>query len=269
MTLGLKKAHLMGIGGSGMSGIAKILLAMQVEVSGCDTRPSSITDELSELGASIYRGHDASHLDAGTSALVHSAAVKADNPEIREAMRLNIPVLKYAQMLGRLLADKTGIAVSGTHGKTTTSAMIAWCMEGAKLAPSFVIGSAIAGIGRSSQVGGGPYFVVEACEYDRSFLNLQAHIAVTTNIEEDHLDYYRDLPEIVGAFGDFARLADAKGLYVVNAEDAGALEASREARARVETFGIGLAANWEASNLQLIQGCYAFDVTHEGRPFGD
>ena len=252
-----------------MSGVAKMLLAMGVDVTGCDTKCSQSTQRLSDLGARIYTGHDASHIDQDVDLVVHSAAVKRDSEELQEAVRRNIPVLKYAEMVGRLMREKTGIAVSGTHGKTTTSAMISFILHQAKVSPSFVVGAAIAGLGESSMVGHGPYFVVEACEYDRSFHNFRPHIAVTTNIEPDHLDYYHGMPDLIDAFSDFAALLDEDGLYVVSAESPPALKAARAARASVETFGIGIAADWEARNLQLMNGAYAFEVAHNAETFGD
>jgi len=265
----LKKVHLVGVGGCGMSGVAKMLLATGVEVTGCDTKRSESTQRLEDLGATIYAGHDASHVGDDVDLVVHSAAVKGDTEELEEAARRNIPVLKYAQMVGRLMREKTGIAVSGTHGKTTTSAMISFILHQAKVSPSFVVGATIAGLNESSMVGRGPYFVVEACEYDRSFHNFRPHIAVTTNIEPDHLDYYRGMPDLVDAFSDFAALVDEDGLYVVSADSPPSLKAARAARARVETFGIGIAADWEARNLQLTNGSYAFEVAHNGETFGD
>ena len=252
-----------------MSGVAKMLLAMGADVSGCDARRGPATEALARQGVQIYYGHDASHVDANTDAVVHSAAVKETHEEVQEARRRNVPVLKYAQMVGRLMLEKTGIAVSGTHGKTTTSGMVSFIFERAKLHPSFVVGAPIAGIGESSLVGDGPYFVVEACEYDRSFHNFRPHIAVMTNIEEDHLDYYRNEEELVDAFADFGSLVHEEGLCVVNAESPNALRAARAARAPVQTYGIAVSADWQARNLQLAGGCYAFEVARNGAYFGD
>lgn len=252
-----------------MCGIAKMLLAMGIEITGCDTKRSESTQRLVDLGATVYAGHDRSHIDNDIDLVVHSAAVKSDTEELAEAARRNIPVLKYAQMVGRLMDEKTGIAVSGTHGKTTTSAMISFILHQAKISPSFVVGATIAGLGESSMVGRGPYFVVEACEYDRSFHSFRPHIAVTTNIEPDHLDYYRGMPDLVDAFSDFAALVDEDGLYVISADSPPSLKAARATPARFETFGIGIAADWEARNLQLTNGSYAFEVAHNGDTFGD
>ena len=269
MSLKTNNAHLIGIGGCGMSGIAKILLDMRIHVSGCDLNTSPVVEELSRLGAAMSIGHDPSHVAPPVDLVVASAAVKPDHPELLQARRLNVPILKYAHALGQLMADRTGIAVSGTHGKTTTSAMISFLLLSAGLDPSFVIGSPVASVGDSSRVGKGPHFVVEACEYDRSFHALSPVVAVTTNIEEDHLDYYHDLDEIVESFADFARLLPSDGLYVVNAENPPALRAARASAAPVHTFAIALDADWQARDLHLVRGCYAFSVDHNHSPFGE
>ncbi|MCQ3928209.1 MAG: UDP-N-acetylmuramate--L-alanine ligase, partial [Candidatus Jettenia sp.] len=149
-----------------------------------------------------------------------SSAISEDNPDLKTARKLGIKVVKYSQILGSLMKEKRGIAISGTHGKTTTSAMISTILKTSGLDPTFVIGGEVPDIGGNSHLGKGNLFVAEACEYDRSFLNLAPQIGVITNIEEDHLDYYENIEKIIHAFGDFASLISKEGLLVVNNNDA-------------------------------------------------
>jgi len=204
MGLSEKSVHLIGVGGAGMSGVAGVMLREGVRVSGSDMNASDATGKLEAMGAKIAIGNAPGNIPPGTELVVISAAIKPGNPELAEAERRGIPVQKYAGVLGRLMKQFKGIAISGTHGKTTTTAMTACILREAGLDPSFVVGATVGGLGGSSGAGTGEYFVVEACEYDRSFLNLYPWMAVINNVEEDHLDYYKDLDEIVGAFAQFA-----------------------------------------------------------------
>jgi len=266
MMLSVRHVHVIGVGGIGTSGIAKMLLARGVSVSGSDLRDSAVVEELRGLGAVVRVGHTPENVPAAAELVVVSAAVEPENLELREADRRRLPVLKYAQALGQLMSEHTGIAVAGTHGKSTTTAMVAYMLKRSGLDPSFVVGAGVPQLGGSSGVGTGPHFVAEACEYDRSFLNLSPAFAVITNIEEDHLDYYRDLEEIVQAFGQFARRLAPEGLLVVNGQDPAAVRAAGSARARVETVALGGGADWQAVDLQDVGGCYAFSLRH---PAGD
>ena len=189
-----------------MSGVARMLLTENVRVTGSDMHNGQVVTLLREMGATVSVGHDPSNLPADARMVIISAAIKESNPELAEARRRGVEVVKYAKALGLLMAEKTGVAVSGTHGKTTTTAMTAMILCRAGLDPSFVVGGFVPDLGTSSAEGRGDVFVAEACEYDRSFLNLRPRISVITNIEEDHLDYYKDLAEIVGAFKDFTAL---------------------------------------------------------------
>jgi UDP-N-acetylmuramate--alanine ligase len=173
-------------------------------------------------------------------------------------------VLKYAQMLGRLMACYSGIAVCGTHGKSTTTGWITWLLKEGGYDPSFVVGAEIPQYCTSSGAGSGRFFVAEACEYDRSFLNLHPHIAVILNIEADHLDYYRDESEIVQAFGDFVRGVNPEGIVIASGEDANIPEALRSLRAgtRLATFGLSSDCDFRAVNLKEVDGLYSFDVYH-------
>ncbi|HSV26539.1 MAG TPA: UDP-N-acetylmuramate--L-alanine ligase [Sedimentisphaerales bacterium] len=258
------KFHFTGIGGVGMSGLAKLLIRNHATVSGSDLHASSVTDSLAAGGASITIGHSETCIPAGTEAVVISAAIKEENPELMHARSNGIRVLKYAQMLGLLMDCYTGIAVCGTHGKSTTTGWIAWLLMKAGLDPSFVVGAEIPQCGTSSGPGSGRHFVAEACEFDRSFLNLHPHIGVILNIESDHLDYYRDEAEIVEAFGQFVRGVKPDGIIIANGEDANVAKATAclPAGVRLITFGMGEGCDFHAANIEVVDGLHHFDVYH-------
>jgi len=268
MTLQARHVHLIGIGGIGTSGIARMLLGRGRQVSGSDLRDSPLLEELRGLGARVTVGHAPRNLPSETDLVVISAAIRADNAELAAARERSVPVLKYAQALGQLMDAHTGIAVAGTHGKSTTTALVAYILQQAALGPSFVVGADVPQLGGSSGTGPGPHFVVEACEYDRSFLNLHPAYACIINIEEDHLDYYRDLKDITGAFARFASQVREDGLLVVNGEDARAVAAAESASGSVETFALGRGADWQAVDLVEQGGCFAFTLKHRGRELG-
>jgi len=263
-----KRVHLIGIGGIGMSGIASVLMRRGARVSGSDIRPGPRIHSLKAAGAEIEIGHRAENIAPDVVLVVVSAAIKPDNPELIEARRRGLKIAKYAQVLGWLMDEKKGIAISGTHGKSTTTALVAYILEQAGLSPTFVVGADIDALGGSSAVGDGEYFVAEACEYDRSFLHLNPFMAIINNIEADHLDYYRDLNEIVEAFGDFASKVKKEGLLLVNADDPLAMKAVRFCRAAIETFAVDKQADWQAGNLKSRQGRYEFEVSRQGEHLG-
>jgi len=261
MTFSGKKFYIIGIGGIGCSGIAKVLLSQGKVVLGSDIRQSAVTDELRGKGAKIYFGHKPENIGRDLDAVVISAAITNDNPELRAARARHIPILKYSQALGHLMEDRASFAVSGTHGKTTTAAMLCYILKCAGLDPGYVIGGRAAQLGGSSYEGGGAFFVAEACEYDRSFLNLHPRFGAIMNIEEDHLDYYKGgVREIVGAFKEFAGLFPQEGLIVVNGYDRNVTSAVTEAICDVQTVGACLPADWQASRLEEREGCYRFDI---------
>ena len=252
------KIHLIGIGGIGMSGLSKILTVRGDALSGSDQAPCAFP------WAKV--GHDASNLPDGIELVVRSAAIKDDNVEVVEARKRNIPVVKYAEMLGRLSKEKATIAISGCHGKTTTTSMISYILSRAGFEPSFVCGGVISQLGSSAAPGSGKHLVVEACEYDRSFLNLTPACAVITNIEEDHLDYYKDITEIVGAFRDFA--GRSTGPVIGSADNAHAAALLAEMKGRAESFSIEKDADWRARNIEVFDGRWSFDLLKYGRPYG-
>ena len=262
MSFSGKKFHFIGAGGIGTSGLAKLLMKHAAIVSGSDMSESSVVDTLRQGGADIRIGHRADNLAGNIDAVVISAAVKDDNPELVAARRQGCKVYKYAQMLGEVMSYYSGIAVSGTHGKSTTSAWLTYVLENAGLEPSFIVGADIPQLGGSSGAGNGKLFVAEACEYDRSFLSLHPKVAVILNVESDHLDYYRDEAEIVGAFCDFANGVTAGGTVVVNGEDANVATviASLPVGQEYVTFGLDKKCVFRAETIEQANGCYAFDV---------
>jgi UDP-N-acetylmuramate--alanine ligase len=262
------RVHLMGIGGIGMSGIARLLQALGCEVSGCDGARSDITDALVERGIPLLIGHSPKHVLEGVDLVIISAAIRDTNPELREARRRNVSIVKYAEALGWLMKERDGIAVSGSHGKTTTSSMIAYALSYAGLNPAMLVGGLVPQLGgnaRSSRTGP---FVVEACEYDRSFLNLTPKAAVITNIDRDHLDYYSGIDDLVDAFGAFAERTDKDGVVLVNGDDPNALRAAERASAKVETFGEGPDCAWRVLEWDRTDGRTRFRALYKNRNIG-
>ena len=265
-----RRFHFIGAGGVGMSGLAQLLIKNKAIVSGSDQCPGDVVAHLREIGADVRIGHDAAHLSPETDAVVISAAIREDNPELGLARRRGCKVYKYAQMLGVVSSRYDCIAVSGTHGKSTTSAWLGFCLNRAGLDPSFIIGADVAQLGGSSGVGDGDYFVAEACEYDRSFLNLRPKIAAILNIEQDHLDYYRDEDEIVEAFSRFALGTRLDGVVVANGADRNVAKVieSIGQDLPVATFGIAGDCDFAAHNVRLNGGLYSFDVYQNGEKLG-
>jgi len=270
-----KKFHFIGAGGIGMSGLAKLLIKHNAVVTGSDQTQSSITQMLRQIGADIKIGHKAGNLNSETDAVVISAAIKEDNPELKLARKRGCKIYKYAQMLGILCNCYEGIAISGTHGKSTTSGWLIYLLKQAGLDPNFIIGADITQLGSSSGTGDGNYFVAEACEYDRSFLNLKPRIACILNIEQDHLDYYKNEDQIVEAFGQFALGIRPDGVLIANGQDSNVAKIIMDPRfrrndssIRYETFGFDKTCNFCAQNIQLNDGLYAFDVCHNGQLLG-
>jgi UDP-N-acetylmuramate--alanine ligase len=265
-----RRFHFIGAGGVGMSGLAKVLLKNKAIVTGSDQAGSSVLDGLCEAGADIRVGHDERHLSSEAEAVVISAAISEDNPELRLARERGCKIYKYAELLGVLFNRYDGIAVAGTHGKSTTSGWLTFCLQEAGFEPNFIIGAELCQLGASSGVGDGRVFVAEACEYDRSFLNLRPRIACVLNIEEDHLDYYKDEDEIIGAFGDFTRGIRPDGVLIANGQDANVAEilAAWDGNLNCETFGLDVSCNFSARNIELSDGLYRFEVYYNDRLLG-
>ena len=262
-----RRVHLIGIGGAGMRALAQMLLARGAAVSGSDLAIGLAVERLQQRGAAVHVGQQASNLPADCDLVVHSAAIHEQNPELVAARERGIETVKYSQMLGRLMSERVGVAVAGTHGKSTTSAMVSYALRRAGLDPSFVVGAIVEQLGGPSGVGAGEHFVAEACEFDRSFLHLHPRYAAILNIEEDHLDCFRDLAAIVEAFRAFAAQVDPAGVIVAHGEDRNVAEAVRSARAQVETFGLSEGCTWRGENLSADRGRYGVDVALADQPF--
>jgi len=259
---------MVGIGGIGMSAIARCLLARGYEVSGSDLKINEQIERLIGMGVTFYKGHNVSNIDTLISTVIRSAAIKDNNEEILETKKLGIKIMKYSQMLGELMKEKRGIAIGGCHGKTTTTAMISYILTGAGLKPTFVCGGDIPQLGGNSAPGEGEFFVAEACEYDRSFLNLAPESVVMTNIEEDHLDYYKDIDEIVHAFREFASLTTERGIIVACADNFYTGKLLEEFKDRGISYSAINKANWMAKDITFDKGISQFKVLHNDRDYG-
>lgn len=217
----MKRVHLIGIGGTGLSAIARVLLEMGYVVTGSDRQASPFTRDLEAAGARVSIGHRAENVGPA-DVVVRSSAIPDDNPEVVSARAAGVPVLKRADFLGELMTGRTGVAVAGTHGKTTTTAMIAWLLTCARADPTFIVGGVVNNLGVNARAGEGDFFVIEADEYDHMFLGLKPTIEVVTNIEHDHPDCFPTPADFQQAFLDFARLLPPDGILVACAEDPGA-----------------------------------------------
>jgi len=256
----IKNIHFVGIGGIGMSGIAEILTNYDLSISGCDARSSATTEKLSGEGIEIVIGHDASHAERA-DLMVISSAVKAETPELVRARELHVPVIRRAEMLGEIMRLKRGIAVAGTHGKTTTSAMIAMVLSEGGLDPTLIIGGVLRDLATNNRLGKSDYLVVEADEYDRSFLTLHPTCAVVTNIEADHLDCYKDLADIRNTFAAFARKVPFYGCLIGCADDPLVVALLDSAAKRSVRYGLSEEAELRATNISFDGGRSSYDVS--------
>lgn len=255
-----------GIGGIGMSGLAKIMLESGFRVSGSDTSRSKITNSLEVLGADIKFGHNASNIDKA-NILIYSAAIPKDNPELVEAKNRGLTVLSRSQFLGKLMNNKKGIAVAGTHGKTTTSTMLSIVLEEAGLDPTIVVGGEVGNIGGNAKTGKGDLFVAEACEYERAFLDLYPFGAIITNIEADHLDTYKDLDDIIESFKKFTTQIDEDGFLVVCSDDKNMMHLNGFFKGNLITYGLSK-ADFTAEKIQVKGRKTVFTVKKNGNHLG-
>ncbi len=261
------RLHFVGIGGIGMSGIAEVFLNQGYPVSGSDVAESELTRRLASLGATIAVGHDAANV-RGVSVVVISSAVRATNPEVVEARRLGVPVIPRAEMLGELMRGKTGVAVAGTHGKTTTTSMMATVFTTAGLDPTLVIGGRVDSLGGNAKLGKGDFVVAEADESDGSFLHLPATFGVITNIDNDHLDHYGSVAAVEDAFVEFVANLPFYGLVAVCAEDAGVRRCLPRFSKPVTTYGFSSEWDFCAQDVQKISQGSKFLVTGRELPGG-
>ncbi|MBI4925600.1 MAG: UDP-N-acetylmuramate--L-alanine ligase [Bdellovibrio sp.] len=242
--------HFVGIGGIGMSGIAKVFLNQGYPVTGSDQVETDTTKQLTQLGAKIFIGHNASHVKNAHVVIV-SSAIKSNNPEVSEAKKLRIPVIRRAEMLAELMRGKTGIAIAGSHGKTTTTSMLATVLTHAGLDPTLVIGGKVDSFGGNAKLGQGQYVVAEADESDGSFLHLPATYGIITNIDNDHLDHFGSLSAIEDAFIEFVSHFPFYGLVAVCAEDVGVRRTLERMAKPITTYGLSPAYDYYATEITL------------------
>ena len=262
-----KRAHMIGIGGSSMSGLAGMLQKAGLTVTGSDGTASYMTKMLQGQGIEVHIGHHAENVH-GADLIIYSAAISAENPERAEAAKLGIPQMERATLLGQLMEGyKHAINVCGTHGKTSTTSMIAEVLLDAGLDPTVHIGGQLDYIGGSTRVGSHETFVVEACEFNASFLQFHPTVAVVTNIEEDHLDFYKDLDDICRAFDRFFALLPEDGVCIGNGDDPCVRQALERCKVKTITYGMGEHNQWRPINLVYDEtGCAGFDFAFEGKP---
>ena len=263
----IKKIHFVGIGGIGMSGIAELLLNQGYRVSGSDLRESDTTLRLTELGGEIMIGHRTENIQE-VDVVVTSTAVKADNPEVVEANKHHIAVIPRAEMLAELMRMKYGIAIAGTHGKTTTTSMMALILFHAGIDPTAVIGGKLDAFGSNAKLGRGKFLVAEADESDGSFMHLSPTIAVVTNIDEDHLDYYSGIDEIKQIFVDFINKVPFYGRAILCLEDRNVQDILPEVKKRFTTYGFSSQADFYADEITHRQGRTSFTAYHQGEELG-
>ena len=260
--------HLMGIGGVGMCGIAEVLLGEGMVVSGCDLADNERTRRLTELGADVHRGHDPAHLE-GVDALVVTAAVSSDDRELAAARALGMPVVRRAEMLAELMRQRRGVAVAGTHGKTTTTALIGHILTSAGADPTVIVGGRAHDFGAHARIGEASILVCEADEFDRSFLELAPHLAVVTNIEAEHLDCYDDEDDLVAAFSSFANRVSVFGSVILCADDPGAWGLRDRVRRRVVGYGASPEAEMRLDISSADAGGTRFTVFRGGSRLGE
>ncbi len=260
-----KKIHCIGIGGIGLSAIAEILMSRGYQVSGSDMRESEMTEKLMKDGADIFLGHRAKNVE-NVDLVVYSAAVGYDNPELARAQELGIPTITRAQALGALMDEyENSIAISGTHGKTTTTSMVSLILKDAGKEPTILVGGNLSQINGNVYVGNNRYFVTEACEYMDSFLSLKPKIEIILNIDSDHLDYFKDVEHIASSFDKFAKLVPEDGAVI--AYDANPfVKRVIENLPNAVTFGLSESCDYYASDIDFdTEGMPSFTVNHGGR----
>jgi UDP-N-acetylmuramate--alanine ligase len=264
-----RRLHFVGIGGAGMSGIAELCQRLGFSVSGCDLISSAATARLASLGAQVSYGHHPSHLDPDLDAVVISSAVKFSNPEVARAREMKIPVIARAEMLGELLRlSRLGVAVAGTHGKTTTTGLIGLILEEAGLDPTVAVGGNLRSKGTNVRLGRGEYMVAEADESDASFLLLVPAIAVVTNIDPEHLDHYGTMERVLDAYLNFVNRVPFYGLAVLGIDSVNVRALLAQFRKPIVTYGVAADADLRAANIVIDGLSTRFDVLRRGETLG-
>ena len=259
--------HFIGIGGISMSGLAEILLEENFTISGSDVKKSPLTEMLEDKGANVYYEQKASNITDDIKLVVYTAAIRRENPELMEAISKKIPLLSRAELLGQLMMNyDTSIAVSGTHGKTTTTSMISHILLEGNLDPTISVGGILQAIGGNIRVGHSQTFITEACEYTNSFLHFFPKISIILNIEEDHLDFFKDLEDIRHSFRQFAALLPADGTLVINSDIKNYGEIYESLECNTLTYGLQHEADYGASNITFDEkGKVSFDLLKKGQ----
>lgn len=258
------KIHFVGIGGIGMSGIAEVLLSLGYQVSGSDVSESANVTKLRNMGATVHIGHKESNLE-NVTVVVHTSAVKESNPEIMRARELNIPIIKRAEMLAELMRLKYGLAVAGTHGKTTTTSFLATILKECQMDPTYIIGGIVKNLNGHAKVGTGDYLVAEADESDGSFLHLNPVMSVITNIDNDHMDHYGTEENLVNAFIEFSNKVPFYGVVALNVHDEKSMKIRSQIKRPTVTFGIETESDFEARNIEFGYFETQFDLYYKGQ----
>lgn len=262
-----KKIHFIGIGGIGLSAIAKLMLAQGKTVSGSDANKSEITDELAKFGARIFIGQKAENLANDTELVIYTLAIPKNNPERVKAEKMKIPMLTYPEALGLLFNGKFGIAICGTHGKSTTTSMISLVLAEGGLDPSVVVGSKVPAYGGNLRIGKSEYMVIEACEYERAFLEYFPRIIILNNIELDHTDYYKDINDYRSAFEEFIRHLPKGGVLIMNGDD----KESQKYNSKIKIFNFGLneSNDLRGYDIEMGAGRTKFKVKYCNKELGE
>ena len=267
MLTGIKKVHFIGIGGAGMSALAKILVEKGYEVSGSDMKESTMTGILRDLGAKIFIGHKAENV-VGAEAIVVSSAIREENPEVVEANRLGLKRLHRSDVNAFLINNCKGIAVAGAHGKTTTTSMIGVSLDYEGVSPSIIIGGEVDYLGSNAKLGTSDYLVSEADESDGTFLKYHPYIGIVTNIENDHMDHYGTMENIIKAFRQFLNQVRDDGWAVVCSDNDHIRDILPEVQCKVITYGMNQSADYMAANVQTTASETTFEVVHKGEKLG-
>ena len=262
--------HFIGIGGISMSGLAEILLGAGFSISGSDSKPSTLTKQLEERGAKVFYGQCAENVSSDYDCVVYTAAIHADNPEFARCVELELPMLTRAELLGQIMKNyRTAIAVSGTHGKTTTTSMFSSVLLAADTDPTISVGGILEAIGGNIRVGKSETFITEACEYTNSFLSFYPTMSIILNIEEDHMDFFKDLDDIMNSFRLFAKKLPKDGVLIINKEIKDFEKVTEGLECKVITYGMDSSCTYHAENIHFnAQGYGEFDVMHHSANLG-
>ena len=262
--------HFIGIGGISMSGLAEILLGAGFSISGSDSKPSALTKQLEDRGAKVFYGQCAENISKDYDCVVYTAAIHPDNPEFAQCVEFNLPMLSRAELLGQIMKNyQTSIAVSGTHGKTTTTSMFSSVLLAAQTDPTISVGGILEAIGGNIRVGKSETFITEACEYTNSFLSFYPTLSIILNIEEDHMDFFKDLDDIMNSFRLFAQKLPKDGLLVINKEIKDYEKVTDGLECKVITYGMDPSCTYYAENVSYNeQGYGEFDVMYAGENLG-